>query len=471
MKSEYKRDSNRNYLIFHESMGTDEDSYQLRMLTGNTMDRLLPCHVRRLNGELLLCYDVTSKQDLESFYEGRKLGGQELYRIFEGCAMILEEMGEYLLPQEQLLLDPAYIFLEAEKKRHYFCCIPGYDRESGQQFRELMEYLLPKIDHKDATAVELGYGIYRKAMGERIPLEEIREGLSRFESGEYPLEKPEREKEKEGDILWPEEEEKEHGGKDHRIPVDEDREQDQDREGRDEEGRKSLAKKLCDYWPELLTGIVLAVLLSGFLILRNQGYLQWISVEHFLGAVLFFASAALLLSVMLRNRKRNKAPRGTEEEEAYTELARFKGYEEEWERQREGRGQTPFSGGSREMEEEEDEAEEFGETVMLYREPELSFPKLVGKGDEEGKEFLLNRDVTVIGKLKGTADVVLSLPSVSRVHARIRRKEEGYYLSDLNSRNGTYLNGSLLEAGHEVPLKNQDVLRLAEAEYIFEEAL
>ena len=57
---------------------------------------------------------------------------------------------------------------------------------------------------------------------------------------------------------------------------------------------------------------------------------------------------------------------------------------------------------------------------------------------------VLDRAVTTIGKRKEEADVVLEDMSVSRLHARIVKEKEKFYIEDLNSTNGTYCNGKLL---------------------------
>ena len=73
----------------------------------------------------------------------------------------------------------------------------------------------------------------------------------------------------------------------------------------------------------------------------------------------------------------------------------------------------------------------------------------------------------VIGKLEQASDAVISLPIVSRVHARIRKEENEYYLADLNSRNGTYVNGRMLEADEEYLLQDEDQVDFAQARYVF----
>lgn len=75
----------------------------------------------------------------------------------------------------------------------------------------------------------------------------------------------------------------------------------------------------------------------------------------------------------------------------------------------------------------------------------------------------------VVGKRKEYADLVVEDSSVSRVHALIVREEDGYYLEDLNSLNGTFLNGSLLELKERVRLKSQDEIGVGNTTLIFEE--
>ena len=72
-----------------------------------------------------------------------------------------------------------------------------------------------------------------------------------------------------------------------------------------------------------------------------------------------------------------------------------------------------------------------------------------------------------MGKLANAADAVIPIPTVSRVHARIRKKDGEYYLADLNSRNGTTVNGQILKNREEYQLQDEDEVDFAQARYIF----
>jgi pSer/pThr/pTyr-binding forkhead associated (FHA) protein/CheY-like chemotaxis protein len=49
---------------------------------------------------------------------------------------------------------------------------------------------------------------------------------------------------------------------------------------------------------------------------------------------------------------------------------------------------------------------------------------------------------------------------VSRVHARLHYENDTFYIEDMNSVNGTYVNGDPLKPGVKVPLKSADEIRL-----------
>ena len=177
MRAEYKRDVSHNYLILQEEKAVDTSSYQVRMLTGNVIPSILKCHLQNLDGEVLFYYDITSKQSIATLFEDKKFRSQDIQSILEGFVKVMEELAEFLMNTDQLVLQPEYIYMDAERKKVYFCCLPGYQKEIQGQLRGLTEYILPKLDHEDNQAVMLGYGIYRKALEPGFQLEVIKEAI------------------------------------------------------------------------------------------------------------------------------------------------------------------------------------------------------------------------------------------------------------------------------------------------------
>ena len=177
MRSEYKRDMNHNYLILYGEDEINTDSYQVRMLVGNVVPTILKCRIQGMDGKFRVYFDITSKQVLSALYEQRKMKIEDLRLIFGGFVKAMEDAAEYLLNPGQFIMSPEYIYMDVEKEQIYFCMMPGYEKDIKEQFQNLTEYILPKIDHEDGQAVILGYGVYKRAMEDSFHLEQIKEEI------------------------------------------------------------------------------------------------------------------------------------------------------------------------------------------------------------------------------------------------------------------------------------------------------
>ena len=194
MRAEYKRDMNHNYLILYGEDEINTDAYQVRMLVGNVIPSVLKCRIQGMDGRFLIYFDITSKQALNILYEERKMKIEDLNLIFGGFVQVMDDAAEYLINPGQFLLSPEYMYADVEKKKIYFCMMPGYEKDIKNQFQLLAEYILPKIDHEDSQAVLLGYGVYKRTMEDCFHLEHIKEELYKVQG------QKDREKEAEKDI-------------------------------------------------------------------------------------------------------------------------------------------------------------------------------------------------------------------------------------------------------------------------------
>lgn len=126
--------------------------------------------------------------------------------------------------------------------------------------------------------------------------------------------------------------------------------------------------------------------------------------------------------------------------------------------------ETETTGIIREEEKQEDLPEDFGKTVLLQHE-------VKGKSYlleiETGRKFFLETDNTIIGSQKGRVDICLNAPTISRIHAKIICRNNQTFIMDLNSRNGTELDGEILQPEREYLLKEENVLVFAEKRYLY----
>lgn len=82
-------------------------------------------------------------------------------------------------------------------------------------------------------------------------------------------------------------------------------------------------------------------------------------------------------------------------------------------------------------------------------------------GELTGQEISIDRDM-LVGRHQ-SADIVLQAGEISRKHAAFLLKDQGLWLQDLNSSNGTFVNDLQIE--HETLLKQGDIVQFASLKF------
>jgi len=92
---------------------------------------------------------------------------------------------------------------------------------------------------------------------------------------------------------------------------------------------------------------------------------------------------------------------------------------------------------------------------------------VVSGGPDMGQEYPLWGEIVTIGRAsqEATWEIRLTDRSVSRPHARLEHRDDGFYLVDLESANGTLLNG--IPVQFPIMLKDGDVISVGETRLTF----
>lgn len=431
MEVSYKRDMNHTYMICRGEHPVDTSVYPVRMMLSNQWKAFLPCRIQGMDNQIFFYYDITSRQSLSSFFGTGKLNYLQLRSLVESLLAALEEAEEYLLNPCCILLEPSYIFWDSQEEEFFFCYIPGESPENSGNIQKLTEYLLPRIDHRDQQAVVLGYGVYRKVMEENFCGAQLKELLyqSNGKKNHQGSEKEENllEIREEEDPLawWTEDEEAEKG--------------------------EIFSER------KLRVGIETAgILLLGFLLLLAG---TWAGVP--LVAKLMLVVGALAAAGIRVYREFCKAVKVQESLPSETDSGNRNGQEERY------------------LEKDEDEIDKKMEeplqrqekgTTLLFEEKTVDSGErfcLVPQGRTDLEPLRLEGEIFLVGKLRGTADLIIDVPTVSRIHARLEKRGDVYYIQDLNSKNGTRINKRELVGEEQIPLRVGDHVAFADAVYVF----
>jgi pSer/pThr/pTyr-binding forkhead associated (FHA) protein len=112
------------------------------------------------------------------------------------------------------------------------------------------------------------------------------------------------------------------------------------------------------------------------------------------------------------------------------------------------------------------EIEEEGAEIAGLPQSELEMGQallVVQRGPNAGSKFLVDKDVTTTGR-HPESDIFLDDVTVSRRHAEFRRKDTKFYIHDVGSLNGTYVNRQRVE---ETELANGDELQIGRFKLTF----
>lgn len=96
-----------------------------------------------------------------------------------------------------------------------------------------------------------------------------------------------------------------------------------------------------------------------------------------------------------------------------------------------------------------------------------NMPYLLLSNGGVAEKVFINKEIFKIGRMPNASDYVLANKAVGKVHAQIFLSGQGYYLQDLESINGTFLNGQRLTPNGQCPLQDNDKISLANINMTF----
>ncbi|GKX30624.1 phosphopeptide-binding protein [Vallitalea longa] len=116
----------------------------------------------------------------------------------------------------------------------------------------------------------------------------------------------------------------------------------------------------------------------------------------------------------------------------------------------------------------EDDNSDEDETICLkdFIHTDLEIEPYLINEDTQDK-IIIDNNPFLIGKLESHVDYIISNSSVSRIHCKIIKDQNDYYIIDLNSKNGTFLNQERLGGNKKYKLDNGMTITISNCEYIF----
>lgn len=475
MNVSYKREMRHNYLIL-EAKEAEEESFEIRMLTENSIEGLLKFRIKQEERGRYYCYEITSKQPLSRLLEFKEIKKEELRRLIMEIGAVLKRIEDYLLSESNLLLEPEHIYIEPESYQVWLCYIPGYEKSFPEAMEKFLQYLLKKTNHKDNGAVVLAYRLYQESQKDYYGIEDLLRIVR--ESQQEISEKPVRDRQTEGaEKLETEEAEfMAEALKDQKVrgkKVREDGKKESDYpDGIKFETEKSGWKVLAVSSGIIIAGpffVWLFAGIPGLLFLPYQVGLLLVDIGTVCGSLFYlWQKKQKHSSRKVKSKKAQKGPAGMSEEHDWQMT-----FEEDFDEKGEDKEKGTFgNGGERvlwESDKESNAAEKEGEDTVLLAEASAENEQvhLLKSVNPSIPDISVPYFPFIIGKQEGIVDYVLKKDTISRIHLRIDEEDGVCRITDLNSSNGTIVEDYRLEANESHILCSGEKLIIADLSFIF----
>ena len=177
----YERNPTGSYM---KIFSNQEENLDEKILLRRKIPGLLPMEKAYLDGNGQYWYNISGKQSLDTYCSIQNVGIDVIKKIIISICSQMEILEWNLISMGSLLLEPECIFVTNSNQEFIFTSYPGAEHNVEDGFRQLMEYLLTKVDHKDALAVRAAYGVYEKSLEKGMAIRDVRDWITQSDSVE-----------------------------------------------------------------------------------------------------------------------------------------------------------------------------------------------------------------------------------------------------------------------------------------------
>lgn len=413
MEVGFTREARASYMKIEATDFTDGN--QMKMASGNTLTGFLPIVKRSINNREQYLYDISSLIPVTEAFDKREMRAVDVTGLIKAIKTAVDVMEQYLLEQEGLILQPDKIFYDTNTKEYRFCYFSGCGGKLEEDLKELFEYVIRNVCHSDNEAVTLAYGVYKSICSGNINLN----GLPEIERSE---------KTEQYQII-----EEQTAVKDIIPEIIQEQHEEPD--------------KMKLYTAYAVAGGLVLVFILGLVGI----FVPKLRIGNF--STYFYVGICTIIGVLL-----------------YGGYKWFEKNKDSFIRVVTTKTQVPYEKTDvRILMPKDNKEPEEKLTVVLNSESDKikheSYIKWEGHGDS--CKYRLETDVCVIGSAYDKADCVIDMPGISRIHARISKEGDTYYIKDLNSTNGTFVNGKQLACFEMCEIRHNDSIIFGNVECVF----
>lgn len=403
----------------------DSGYFGTEMLKYNEVEGIMGAEIHHVDSETRLMYQAGDMMSVSELFERKVFTSQEFLELIRQLTDILNRCAEYFLDGRNLLLRNDYMFYDEEKKKLKVIYLDGFDSDVADGISKLLEGFMDTMNHRDRELVFLVYEMHRLTRDGHFNLKKLSDfvGENTKASGRQQYS----------------------GHREDKPPhyIEERKTADQKKETQKERKKQetymSDGKQESRQKPVRTPGKTILFLAAGFfltVVMVKSGLLaKPLTGEWDVKRVVVFALVLVTAEgYLIRREKAEQKEEVLEDDLDKTEV---------------------LIGA----------ASDSDETVVLEKQGHAAWYLNLVPDDWQREEIKVRSSPFFIGKNPAKADGIIEDGEVSRLHAKIVMEENGVFLIDQDSTNGTFLNEKQLVPWERCRVENGDMIGISSIYY------
>lgn len=467
MDVSFKKDLRHNYLVLPKMDISNEEDYSVCMLQANSIDGIIKPEPRTIDNKVLYYYDITSKQSIDTIFVKNAINYEQLKQLFKDLSEVVEQAYEYLLNENDLVFEPEHIYIELTKGRANVGYLPGYNKDLGKQIVSLIEFLMNKVDYNDKEAVFYIYNLYAACRDEGFSFNNLLSAIRDNKSEQSMIKKNKKVmnigvKKDNGQGDSPNLDIQDATKEEHRlrkqIPV-------MMEKVSEESEIYYYALRTYIYTGACILGAIMVILIFFNMKVLYTPMGNRIDYGKLMALLLILLIIIGYLMKIVWN-KNNRLTKIISKQEYIDPRIEYSHKPQEENKPEHTKAEYEYT--FQKKQEARKELVDKTESTVLLNANHPPCGCCLEPEDKDTYEIIAIRECPfLIGKQKSNVDYFLDKEVVSRYHVKITKEEESYYITDLNSTNGTTLNGEPLSCYQRHKLTKEDKVAIAGINYIF----
>ncbi len=140
---------------------TAENGFESRMAASVTGECLIAPQQVFAYGGMCLEYCISGLVSLEEYLSGVRLKSMDMVQLLAQIEQSVNTVKNYLLSEAELLINPDYVYIDAEQASIRLCVVPGYNGSFESELKLLVNRLLIHMDNDDADTLRLGFRLLK----------------------------------------------------------------------------------------------------------------------------------------------------------------------------------------------------------------------------------------------------------------------------------------------------------------------